>query len=44
MHAIASILPATVLQTRSPAVAGTADSLRHINLLDFHFRDLEMTP
>jgi hypothetical protein len=30
--------------TRSPAVAGMADSWRQINLLDFHFRDLAMTP
>ena len=31
-------------RTRSPAVAGMADSWPHINLIDFHFRDLEMTP
>ncbi len=30
--------------TRSPAVAGMADSWPDINLIDFHFRDLEMTP
>ncbi len=32
------------ISTRSPAVAGMADSWPHINLIDFHFRDLEMTP
>jgi hypothetical protein len=30
-------------ETRSPAVAGMADSWPYINLIDFHFRDLEMT-
>jgi hypothetical protein len=29
--------------TRSPAVAGMADSWPQINHIDFHFRDLEMT-
>ena len=30
--------------TRSPAVAGMADSSPLINLIDFHFRDLEKPP
>jgi len=32
------------INTRSPAVAGMADSWPHINIIDFHNRDLEMTP
>jgi hypothetical protein len=35
---------ATHDNTRSPAVAGMADLWRHINVLDFHFRGLEMIP
>ena len=31
-------------KTRSPAVAGMADSWPHINLIDLNFRDLEITP